>query len=197
MAMKKRCEWVGSDELMQSYHDEEWGVPLNDDQKLFEFLMLESAQAGLSWKTILNKRENYRKAYHNFDVVKISRWSEKKIASLMNNAGIIRNEKKIRAAKQNAQAFLKIVEEFGSFSKYQWEFVGGKPVTNEWKTLKQLPAITEISKEFAKDLKRRGFSFLGPTTVYAHMQACGMINDHVVTCHCYERVRKKARKFRA
>ena len=141
---------------MSVYHDNEWGIPLKDDQKLFEFLMLESAQAGLSWQTILNKRENYRKAYDGFDVNKIAKWTERKIISLMKNEGIVRNEKKIRAAKKNAQAFLKIQEEFGSFAKYQWNFVGGKPKVNKWKNQKQLPAVTKESTAFAKDLKKKG-----------------------------------------
>ena len=181
---------------MSVYHDNEWGIPLKDDQKLFEFLMLESAQAGLSWQTILNKRENYRKAYDGFDVNKIAKWTERKIISLMKNEGIVRNEKKIRAAKKNAQAFLKIQEEFGSFAKYQWNFVGGKPKVNKWKNQKQLPAVTKESTAFAKDLKKRGFTFLGPTTVYAHMQACGMVNDHILDCHCYEKTLKLANKFK-
>lgn len=196
MSTKKRCSWVGEDKLMQSYHDKEWGIPIKNDQKLFEFLMLESAQAGLSWKTILNKRENYRKAYQDFDIQKISKWTERKIQSLMNNSGIVRNEKKIRAAKKNAMAFIEIQKEFGSFAKYQWAFVGGKPVVNNWKKLKDLPALTKISEEFAKDLKKRGFVFLGPTTVYAHMQACGMINDHTTDCFCYDKTKAKAEKFK-
>lgn len=196
MSNKKRCNWTGDDPLMQEYHDKEWGVPLKNDQKLFEFLMLESAQAGLSWKTILHKRDNYRKAYQDFDVEKIARWNERKIQSLLKNPGIVRNEKKIRAAKKNAIAFLDIVEEYGSFAKYQWQFVDGKPIINKWKKMKQLPAITKISEDFAKDLKNRGFVFLGPTTVYAHMQACGMVNDHTVDCFCYENILKKAEKFK-
>lgn len=192
----KKCKWSLSSELMESYHDKEWGVPLKDDQKLFEFLMLESSQAGLSWATILNKRENYRKAYQNFEIEKVARWSEKKIASLMQNPGIIRNEKKIRAAKNNAQCFLAIQKDFGSFAKYQWQFVDNKPIINQWKDGKQLPAITKESEAFAKDLKKRGFKFLGPTTVYAHMQACGMVNDHIITCPCYEKVSNKMLKFK-
>lgn len=196
MSTKKRCRWTGEDPLMIEYHDTEWGVPIKDDQKLFEFLMLESAQAGLSWRTILHKRENYRKAYANFDVQKIAKWTESKIQSLMKNEGIIRNEKKIRAAKVNAQAFLKIQKEFGSFAKYQWAFVGNKPIINEFKDLKNLPATTEISAAFAKDLKKRGFSFLGPTTVYAHMQACGMVHDHTLDCFCYKKNLRSLKAFK-
>lgn len=196
MSTKKRCRWTGDDPLMIEYHDKEWGIPLKDDQKLFEFLMLESSQAGLSWKTILHKRENYRKAYSGFDVQKIAKWSESKIQSLLKNEGIIRNEKKIRAAKTNAKAFLQIQKEFGSFAKYQWAFVGNKPIINKHKNLKSLPAITEISTAFAKDLKKRGFTFLGPTTVYAHMQACGMVHDHTTDCFCYEKNLKALKGFK-
>lgn len=192
----KRCHWAESSDLMKSYHDKEWGVPLKEDQKLFEFLMLESSQAGLSWATILNKRENYRRAYNQFEIEKVARWTEKKIASLMTNEGIIRNEKKIRAAKNNAQMFIKIIEEFGSFSNYQWQFVNGKPIINKLKNFKNIPATTKESTAFAKDLKQRGFKFLGPTTVYAHMQACGMVNDHLVSCHCYEKRKKQMEKFK-
>lgn len=192
----KTCSWAQSSELMKKYHDKEWGIPIKNDQKLFEFLMLESAQAGLSWATILNKRENYRKAYQEFEIQKVAKWSEKKITRLMENPGIIRNEKKIRAAKNNAQCFLEIQNEFGSFTKYQWQFVDFKPIINQWNQTKQIPAITKESEAFAKDLKKRGFKFLGPTTVYAHMQACGMVNDHLVDCPCYEKVAKKMRSFK-
>lgn len=182
----KRCRWAGSDPLYQKYHDEEWGRPVYDDPKLFEFLVLESAQAGLSWITILRKRENYRKAFANFDVQKVARFSEKKIQSLLQDEGIVRNELKIRAAVNNAKRFIEVQKEFGSFSKYMWEFVGGKPLLNKRKDLSEVPATTEISDRFAKDLKARGFKFLGSTTLYAHMQAVGMVNDHVRECHCYK-----------
>ena len=177
----KRCSWCGEDPLYVKYHDEEWGVPVYDDQKLFEFLILEGAQAGLSWITILKRREGYRKAFANFDPVKVSKFSKKKVENLMKDEGIIRNRLKIESAIKNAKAFLKIQKEFGSFSKYQWGFVGGKPIKNKYKTLKGIPAETEISKALSKDLKKRGFSFVGPTIIYAHMQAVGMVNDHITT----------------
>jgi DNA-3-methyladenine glycosylase I len=185
--MKQRCAWVSDDPLYMKYHDEEWGVPLHDDQKLFEFLVLESAQAGLSWITILRKRENYRKAFAGFDPVKVAKFSEKKVQSLMKNAGIIRNELKIRAAINNAKIFLQIQKEFGTFAKYQWAFVGGKPVNGKRKKGGPIPAKTAISDAMAKDMKARGFKFLGSTTLYAHMQAVGMVNDHLTTCFCYRR----------
>lgn len=184
----KRCGWCGTDPLYVKYHDREWGVPVRNDQKLFEFLTLESAQAGLSWITILKKRENYRTAFLNFDPVKVSRFSEAAVKRLLKNAGIVRNEMKIRAAINNAQRFLEIQKEFSSFSKYQWSFVGGKPKINKLKSLKDIKAMTKESEAFAKDLKKRGFKFLGPTTVYAHMQACGMVNDHLMSCFRYKKL---------
>lgn len=177
-----RCDWCGSDPLYQRYHDEEWGVPVFDDKKLFEFLILEGAQAGLSWITILKRREGYRNAFANFDAEKVARFSPKKIRSLMSDTGIIRNQLKIESAVSNAKAFLKVQKEFGSFSNYQWAFVGGKPIRNRWRSLAELPAQTDASTALSKDLKKRGFKFVGPTIVYAHMQAVGMVNDHVLSC---------------
>lgn len=178
----KRCHWVSDDPLYLRYHDEEWGVPVYDDRKLFEFLVLESAQAGLSWITVLRKRENYRKAFAGFDFNKVAKFNEKKVHALLQDAGIIRNEMKIRAAINNAQRFLEIRKEFGTFSKYMWGWVDGKPVVNKWKKGAKIPATTEVSDAFAKDLKVRGFKFLGSTVIYAHMQAVGMVNDHLSTC---------------
>ena len=183
----KRCAWIGSD-LMREYHDTEWGVPLHDDRKLFEFLVLEGMQAGLSWSTILNKRENYRRAFHGFDPETIARYDARKVASLLQDAGIVRNRQKIAAAVKNAQAFLKVQEEFGSFDAYSWRFVGGKPRINHRRTLRALPARTRESDAFSEDLIRRGFSFVGPTVVYAHMQATGMVNDHLVSCYRWAEV---------
>jgi DNA-3-methyladenine glycosylase I len=182
-----RCGWAKND-LAIRYHDEEWGVPLHDERGLFEFLVLEGAQAGLSWDTILRKRENYREAFDNFDVEKIARYSEKKVAKLLQNEGIIRNRLKITSAVSNAKAFLKVRKEFGSFDKYIWDFVDGKPIKNKWKEIRQVPAKTEISDAISKDLKKRGFNFVGSTIIYAHMQATGMVNDHLVTCFRYKEV---------
>jgi DNA-3-methyladenine glycosylase I len=179
---RNRCAWIGSD-LMREYHDTEWGVPLHDDRTLFEFLVLEGMQAGLSWSTILNKRENYRRAFHGFDPEQIAQYDARKVASLLNDAGIIRNRQKIAAAVKNAQAFLRVQEECGSFDAYSWRFVGGTPRINHRRTLRALPARTRESDAFSKDLIRRGFSFVGPTVVYAHMQATGMVNDHLVSCY--------------
>lgn len=186
-----RCPWPKDDPLYISYHDREWGVPVHDDGKFFEFLTLEAAQAGLSWITVLRKRENYRKAFSNFDPVKVARFTEKEVRRLMGNAGLIRNEQKIRAAINNARAFLKVQDEFGSFDDYSWRFVDGKPVINRWKTLKQLPATSKGSDTFSADLKERGFKFVGPTIIYAHMQACGMVNDHLMSCFRYWEVYDK------
>lgn len=172
---------------MRDYHDKEWGVPVFEDQKQFEFLVLESAQAGLSWATILRKRENYRKAFAGFDAKKVSKFGPAQVKKLMNNAGIVRNRLKIESAINNAKLFLEIQKEHGSFSNYIWQFVGGKPKINRWKTLKDLPANTEISDALSKDLKKRGFKFLGSTVLYSHMQAMGMVNDHMVTCFCYKK----------
>ena len=186
--MKKRCEWVGLDPVYIDYHDNEWGVPLHDDRMIFEMLVLEGAQAGLNWLTVLRKRENYRKAFDNFDPGKVAKYDSKKFQELLANEGIIRNKLKIRSAIQNARAFLEVQKEFGSFDAYIWQFVGGKPIRNSWKSLGELPAQTAESEAMSKDLKRRGFSFVGPTICYAHMQATGMVNDHVVTCFRYKEV---------
>lgn len=186
---KKRCAWCGEDPLYVQYHDEEWGVPVFDDRKLFEFLILEGAQAGLSWITVLRKRENYRKAFAKFDPVKVARFGKKDVERLLKNPGIIRNRLKIEAAIRNARAYLKIQEEFGSFSEYNWSFVKGRPIQNRVKTRKDLPAATEISDAFSKDLKKRGFSFVGSTILYAHMQAVGMVNDHTTDCFRYRELR--------
>ena len=186
---KIRCDWARND-LLNSYHDAEWGVPQHDDRKLFEFLILEGAQAGLSWDTILRKRENYRTAFDDFDAKKIALYDEKKQAELLQNEGIIRNRLKIASAIQNANAFLNIQKEFGSFDSYIWNFVGGKPIKNSWENLSEVPAKTEISDAMSKDLKRRGFNFVGSTIMYAFMQACGLVNDHLVSCFRYAEINK-------
>lgn len=178
----KRCPWCGTDPLYVKYHDEEWGVPVHDDRKLFEFLILEGAQAGLSWITILRKRENYRKAYAGFNAEKVARFGAKDAARLLADAGIVRNRLKIAASITNAKAYLKVQEEFGSFDAYSWRFVNGRPIQNSLKTLKNIPARTPISDAFSKDLKQRGFKFVGSTIIYAHMQAVGMVNDHLLDC---------------
>jgi len=184
-----RCAWAGSDPLYVAYHDTEWGVPVHDDRRLFEFLILEGAQAGLSWLTVLKKRENYRKAFCGFDPVKVARFNEAKIQKLLANPGIIRNRLKIRAAVTNAAAFLKVQKEFGSFAEYSWQFTGGRPIKNSFKSVKQIPATTPISDAFSKDLKKRGFKFVGSTIIYAHMQAVGMVNDHTTDCFRYKEVK--------
>ena len=188
--MKKRCAWAGDKQIYIDYHDSEWGVPVHDDQKLFEFLILEGAQAGLSWLTVLKKRENYRKAFANFDPEKVARFTPAKIEKLLQDPGIIRNRLKVQAAVTNAKAFLKVQKEFGSFAEYSWQFVGGKPKQNKWKSMKELPAETDISNAWSKDLKKRGFKFVGPTIMYAHMQAVGMVNDHCTDCFRYKEVAK-------
>lgn len=185
---KHRCGWCVGDALYEAYHDTEWGVPLYEDDKIFEFLILETFQAGLSWITILRKRENFKKAFDNFDYKKMASYSEEKIQQLMNDPGIIRNGQKIRASISNAAAFMQIQEEYGSFSKYIWSFVDGKPVKNTWKSYKDAPATTSTSIALSKDLKKRGFKFVGPTVVYAHMQATGMVNDHEIDCFRYSEV---------
>lgn len=177
-----RCGWCSASDLYKKYHDEEWGVPVYDDASLFEFLILETFQAGLSWITILNKRENFRVAFDYFDYKKIADYSEDKIEELLQNNGIIRNKLKIKATISNAHAFMKVQEEFGSFSDYIWKFTDGKPIINHPKTLKDVPATTPISDEISKDLKKRGFKFVGSTVIYAHMQATGMVNDHIEDC---------------
>ena len=183
---KRRCEWANADSLYSSYHDKEWGIPEHNDRKLFELLILEGAQAGLSWSTILKKRKNYRKAFDNFDFNKIAKYNSKKVKKLLSDAGIIRNRLKINAAIKNAKAFLVIRKEFGSFDKYIWGFVGDKPIVNNFKKLSQLPAKTSISEEMSKDLVSRGFTFVGPTICYAFMQAVGMVNDHVKGCFIHK-----------
>jgi len=186
MPNMKRCEWCTSSDLYMEYHDAEWGVPVFDDQKHFEFLVLESAQAGLSWITILKKRENYRKAYDNFDPIKVARYGADKKAKLLANAGIIRNRLKIDASVTNAQKFLEIQKEFGSFSDYIWGFTDGKPVIGKRKSLEEIPAKTELSDKISLDLKKRGFKFLGRVIMYSHLQATGIVNDHVVSCFRYK-----------
>jgi DNA-3-methyladenine glycosylase I len=188
-----RCGWAGSDPIYVRYHDEEWGVPVYDDRQLFEFLILEGAQAGLSWLTVLKKREAYRQAFDRFDVHKVARYGAAKVAALMANAGIVRNRLKIESAIRNARAFLAVQAEFGSFANYQWRFVGGKPLQTGVKALRDIPARTEISDALSKDLKKRGFNFVGSTIVYAHMQAVGMVNDHVESCFSRVAVAKMAR----
>ncbi|MDR6548015.1 DNA-3-methyladenine glycosylase I [Chryseobacterium rhizosphaerae] len=179
---KIRCGWCEKDDLYKAYHDQEWGRPVYDDKTIFEFLILESFQAGLSWYTILSKRENFRKAFDHFDYQKMALYSDHKIEELMNDSGIIRNRLKILAAVTNAQKFMEVQKEFGSFSQYIWNFVDGKPIDHQPKTLSDVPATTEISDRISKDLKKRGFKFMGSTVVYAHMQATGMVNDHIESC---------------
>jgi DNA-3-methyladenine glycosylase I len=188
---KTRCGWAKpSNELYIDYHDQEWGVPVHDDQTLFEFLILESFQAGLSWEIVLKKRQNFREAFAEFSVEKVSKFGENKIQSLLTNKGIIRNKLKIHSAVNNAARFIEIQEEFGSFDNYIWRFVDGKPIVNKWQITDQLPANTELSDKLAKDLKQRGFKFMGSTVCYAHMQATGMVNDHLVSCFRYHEVQQ-------
>lgn len=190
MKEKVRCSWcLGFDQYIE-YHDKEWGVPVHDDQVHFEFLILEGAQAGLSWSTILKKRDGYRKAFAQFDPVKVARFSPAKIEKLLLNPGIVRNKLKVNAAVVNAQKFLEVQNEFGSFDKYIWSFVGGKPIINKWRVMKELPATSRESDALSKDLKLRGFKFVGSTVIYAHMQACGLINDHLMDCFRYHEVKK-------
>ncbi len=191
MVSKNRCEWAGNDPLYIQYHDKEWGVPVFDDKTLFEFLVLETFQAGLSWITILRKRENFRKAFDDFNYTKIALYDDNKFEELIQNEGIIRNKLKIRATISNAKAFIKVQQEFGSFSKYIWGFVGHKPIINHYKKLSEVPANTSLSDTISKDLKKRGFKFVGTTVVYAHMQATGMVNDHVIDCFRYQEVISK------
>jgi DNA-3-methyladenine glycosylase I len=191
---KVRCGWAGEDETYVAYHDTEWGVPVYDDRTLFEFLVLEGAQAGLSWITILRKRDAYRKAFAGFDPEKVARFNAKKVEALMQDAGIVRNRLKIESAIKNARAFLDVQDEVGSFSDYQWKFVDGKPLQNRHLSLKHIPARTPISDAFSKDLKKRGFNFVGSTIIYAHMQAVGMVNDHVDTCFRQKPVSKLGKK---
>lgn len=193
---KKRCKWAGTDPIYVAYHDDEWGVPVHDDRVLFEFLILEGAQAGLSWITILKRRDGYRKAFSNFDAKKVARYDKRKMARLLEDPGIIRNRLKVAAAVGNARAFLEVVEEFGSFDDYIWRFVDGAPVQNKWKTMKDIPPETEDSRALSHDLKRRGFRFVGPTIMYAHMQATGMVNDHVMSCFRHNQVARLGKKRR-
>lgn len=180
-----RCDWCGEDPLYIAYHDQEWGVPVYDDDTLYEFLLLETFQAGLSWITILKKRENFRKAFDNFNYKKIATYSDSKIERLLQDKGIIRNKLKIKAAITNARAFINVQKEFGSFSTFIWSFVNGKPIVNKYKTVAEIPANTTLSDTISKDLKKRGFTFVGSTVIYATMQAIGMVNDHIITCHSY------------
>lgn len=186
---KNRCAWCGDDPLYVAYHDQEWGVPVRDDATLFEFLTLETFQAGLSWITVLRKREHFREAFDQFDYEKIALYSEAKINELLQNQNIIRNQLKIRATVTNAQAFIKVQKEFGSFNTYIWGFTNGKPIQNSFTSLSEVPATTPLSVQISKDLKKRGFKFVGPTVVYAHMQATGMVNDHVTSCFRYQEIK--------
>lgn len=184
----RRCPWCERTDIERAYHDNEWGVPVFSDEKQFEFLVLESAQAGLSWLTVLRKRENYRRLYDGFDPEKVARYGEEKIRELMSDSGIIRNRKKIEASINNATRFLEIRDEFGSFSDYLWGFTGGVPVINSWEELSEIPASTELSVTVSRDLKKRGFRFMGPIIVYSHLQATGVVNDHLVSCFRYEEI---------
>ena len=186
--MKIRCAWAGTDPIYIKYHDTEWGVPLHDDRRLFESLVLDGFQAGLSWITILKKRPNYRKAFDHFDPEKIAVYNSRKLKALLSDKGIVRNKLKIEAAVQNARAFLSVKEEFGSFNDYIWQFTGGKTIRNAWKKMADIPVQTNVSAAMSKDLKKRGFKFVGPTICYAFMQAAGMVNDHVVDCFRYHQV---------
>jgi len=188
---KTRCGWAGSDPLYVAYHDEEWGVPEHDERRLFEFLVLEGAQAGLSWLTILKKRESYRKAFAGFDPRRVARFDGRKVATLLADPGIVRNRMKIDAAIRNARAFLEVQREHGTFDAYLWRFVGGTPRRNAWRTLRDVPARTPEAEALSRDLKRRGFGFVGPTICYAFMQATGMVNDHVVSCFRYPQARRR------
>jgi DNA-3-methyladenine glycosylase I len=188
---KQTCSWPKGDPLLTKYHDTEWGVPLHNDRKLFEFLILEGFQAGLSWLTILRKRENFRKAFDKFDFNKVANYGQRKIDSLLQDSGIIRNKLKIKSAVTNAKAFIGVRKEFGSFNKYIWGFTGGKPIQNEFESLEEIPAKTELSNLISKDLRKRGFKFVGSTIVYAHMQATGMVNDHIKSCFRHKEIIKK------
>jgi DNA-3-methyladenine glycosylase I len=189
-----RCGWAGDDPLMISYHDEEWGVPVRDDRKLFEFLVLEGAQAGLSWRTVLRKREGYRRAFQGFDPERVARYGDKEVASLLSDPGIIRNRAKVASAVGNARLVIAVRDEFGSFSAYLWRFVGNRPIVNRFRTMAELPARSRESDAMSRDLSRRGFRFVGPTICYALMQAVGMVNDHLVTCFRHDVVKGMARR---
>lgn len=188
---KKSCSWAVNNPLMKEYHDKEWGTPVHDDRLLFEFLILEGVQAGLSWNIVLQKRENYRKAFEDFDYKKIANYREKKVEELLQNKGIIRNRRKIEATISNAKAFMEIQKEFGSFDAYIWRFIDHKPIQNAWKSLEEIPAKTDMSETISKDLKKRGFKFIGPTVIYAFMQAVGMVNDHTSDCFRYYELKIK------
>lgn len=190
--MPKRCQWCGEDELYQRYHDEEWGVPCRDDARLFEFLILEGAQAGLAWITVLRKREGYRELFDAFDVNKVARYSDARLDRLLQNPAIIRNRLKVYSARQNARAFLQVQKEFGSFSDYLWAFVDHKPVQNRFTSMAELPARTDLSDRISSDLKQRGFNFVGSTIMYAYLQACGLVNDHTTECYRYRACKKLA-----
>ena len=192
--IEKCCDWATGNKYEEKYHDEEWGVPIHDDRLLFEMLILEGAQAGLSWSTILAKREGYKKAFDNFDVKKISRYSQEKIEMLIQNKEIVRNKLKINATVNNAKCFLKVVDEFGSFDTFIWSFVEGKPIVNQWKHSSEVPASTALSDTISKALKERGFKFIGSTICYAYMQGVGMVNDHLVSCFCYDRPNTQERE---
>ena len=187
-----RCEWAGTDSLMVAYHDDEWGVPSHDERHLYEMLTLEGAQAGLSWSTILRKREGYRRAFARFDPKKVARFTARDVRRLMGDAGIVRNRLKIEAAIANARAFLAVQEEHGSFARYAWNFVAGKPIVNRWQKIRQVPATNDVSDAWSKDLRARGFRFVGSTIIYAHMQATGMVNDHLVGCFRHRQVGRRA-----
>lgn len=190
MKEKTRCSWCKGVDICIDYHDNEWGVPVHDDRELFEMIMLEGAQAGLSWITVLKKREGYRKAFDNFDAKKVAKYTDKKLEKLRENPNIIRNRLKIASARTNAKLFLEVQKEFGSFDKYIWQFVGGKPIKNKFKEMTDVPATTPESDAMSKDLKKRGFKFVGSTICYAFMQACGMVNDHIMSCHKWKAVNK-------
>lgn len=184
--MAKRCSWCGNDPLYMAYHDTEWGVPVRDDRKLFEFLILEGAQAGLAWITVLRKREGYRKLFNDFDPHAVARYSDARLEKILTNPAVIRNRLKVYGARQNARAFLEVQSQFGTFSDYIWGFVDGRPLQNRWRSMSRIPATTNVSDQLSKDLKKRGFTFVGSTIMYAHMQATGMVNDHVVGCFRHE-----------
>ena len=191
--MPERCDWAGDDPLYIAYHDQEWGQPVHEERELFELLILEGAQAGLSWITILRKRENYRAAFDRFDPEKVARYDQARIEALLQDEGIIRNRLKINSAVQNAQAFLQVQEEFGSFDRYIWGFVDHTPIQNGWETMRQIPASTPLSEQISKDLKKRGFNFVGPTIVYAYMQSIGMVNDHITSCFRYQEIKNSGK----
>jgi DNA-3-methyladenine glycosylase I len=188
MRAKRRCDWSGTDPLYVTYHDDEWGVPVHDDRRLFEFLVLEGAQAGLSWRTILGKRDAYRRAFDRFDPRKVARYDKRKVAALLADAGIVRNRAKIESSIKNARAFLEVEAEFGSFDAYQWRFVDGRPIQNRWRAIGEVPPRSAQSDAMSADLKSRGFTFVGSTIIYAHMQAVGMVNDHLVACFRHREV---------